>query len=114
MLSDPGGPFTVPSFLVVPEGVQTIEFDVTAFEFGTTTILATIGNNLVAAFDLQVGDQITGLRVLGDEDTVISGVVSATDVDGDAINFTLDSGPSNGVLTLNTDGIIRLHAGRQL
>uniref|UniRef100_UPI0018EED860 VCBS domain-containing protein n=1 Tax=Paracoccus binzhouensis TaxID=2796149 RepID=UPI0018EED860 len=38
------------------------------------------------------------------EDTPVSGTVSATDVDGDDLTFTLDGGPSNGTVTVNPDG----------
>jgi large repetitive protein len=38
------------------------------------------------------------------EDTPVSGTVTATDVDGDDLTFTLDGGPSNGTVTVNPDG----------
>ena len=44
------------------------------------------------------------LTVAGDEDTVISGTVVATDVDGDTLTFMLDTGPSNGSVTVNANG----------
>ncbi|MEP3027709.1 MAG: Ig-like domain-containing protein, partial [Pseudoruegeria sp.] len=40
----------------------------------------------------------------GDEDTVISGTVTATDVDGPSLTFSLDNGPSNGSVVVNSDG----------
>ena len=42
--------------------------------------------------------------VSGDEDTPITGAVMATDVDGDALTFTLETGPSDGSVTVNPDG----------
>jgi VCBS repeat-containing protein len=38
------------------------------------------------------------------EDTVLNGHVTATDVDGDALSYSLVSGPAHGSLTFNTDG----------
>uniref|UniRef100_UPI00273DB069 BapA/Bap/LapF family prefix-like domain-containing protein n=1 Tax=Roseovarius sp. MMSF_3281 TaxID=3046694 RepID=UPI00273DB069 len=38
------------------------------------------------------------------EDTAVSGTVTATDVDGDDLTYTLDSGPSNGTVTVDPDG----------
>ena len=40
----------------------------------------------------------------GDEDTVISGALSATDVDDDTLTFSLVDGPSNGSVTINANG----------
>ena len=40
----------------------------------------------------------------GDEDTDISGIVLATDPDGDAITFSKASDPANGSVTVNADG----------
>ncbi|MDG1210373.1 MAG: Ig-like domain-containing protein [Paracoccaceae bacterium] len=42
--------------------------------------------------------------IMGDEDTVISGALTATDIDGDVLSFTLVDGPSNGAVTINADG----------
>ncbi|MAK64624.1 MAG: hypothetical protein CMF75_07800, partial [Maricaulis sp.] len=38
------------------------------------------------------------------EDTPVSGTVTATDVDGDDLTFTLEGGASNGTVTVNPDG----------
>ena len=40
----------------------------------------------------------------GDEDTVISGTVTATDVDGDTVVFSKASDPANGAVVVNADG----------
>jgi hypothetical protein len=40
----------------------------------------------------------------GAEDTVITGQVSATDVDGDAVSFVKASDPTNGTVVVNPDG----------
>ena len=42
--------------------------------------------------------------IMGDEDTVISGALTATDIDGDVLSFTLVDGPSNGAVAINADG----------
>ncbi len=39
----------------------------------------------------------------GNEDQVITGTVQATDVDGDALNFAVATGPANGTLTVDAD-----------
>ena len=40
----------------------------------------------------------------GDEDTVISGALTASDVDGNALSFSVVNGPSNGSVTVNANG----------
>lgn len=40
--------------------------------------------------------------IMGDEDTVISGALTATDID--VLSFTLVDGPSNGAVAINADG----------
>ncbi len=42
--------------------------------------------------------------VNGDEDTVFSGVLTASDVDGDTLVFALVDGPSNGTVEINDNG----------
>ena len=104
-LVDSGGLFTVPAFVTVPEGTQTIEFVATAGgTYGTTTINALVGDVEVASFDLTIGDPANDLIFSGQEDTTISGAVIASDVDGDALSFALVSGPAEGTLALDTDG----------
>lgn len=45
------------------------------------------------------------LAVSGDEDSPITGTVTASDVDsGAALGYALDSGPANGTVTVNPDG----------
>ena len=44
------------------------------------------------------------LAVSGEENTVISGQVSGSDVDGDALTFAKATDPANGVLVFNIDG----------
>src|SRR6185295_11536946 len=40
----------------------------------------------------------------GDEDTTITGTVSGSDLDGDALTFAKASDPASGTVTLNGDG----------
>ncbi len=42
--------------------------------------------------------------ISGSEDTALKGTVIATDVDGDALKYTLVSGPAHGKLTFEADG----------
>jgi VCBS repeat-containing protein len=53
-----------------------------------------------------VNDAPTGSSppVATPEDTAVNGAVTASDIDGDPLTFTLASGPSNGTVTLNLDG----------
>nr|WP_309501913.1 VCBS domain-containing protein [uncultured Roseovarius sp.] len=66
---------------------------------GTSTI--TVDVTVTPANDAPVGpDQ----AIETPEDTPISGTVTATDVDGDDLSFTLEDGPSNGTVTVTPDG----------
>jgi T1SS-143 domain-containing protein len=50
-------------------------------------------------------DPITGQYTVNtDEDTPVSGQVKATDVDGDALSYTLGNAPTHGTVTVNADG----------
>ncbi len=64
-------------------------------DMAQVTIRITPVNDAPAAADVTVS---------GDEDTVISGVLTATDVDGDTLSFSVVSGPMNGVATVNANG----------
>ena len=52
----------------------------------------------------------TNSSAIGDEDTAITGTVSATDVDGDTVVYTVVDGPANGSVTLNARRHIQLHS----
>ncbi|MGL4637889.1 MAG: Ig-like domain-containing protein [Beijerinckiaceae bacterium] len=41
------------------------------------------------------------------EDAPVTGVVTASDLDGDALSYVLDSSPSHGTVTVNADGTYR-------
>jgi gliding motility-associated-like protein len=47
---------------------------------------------------------LTETSVTTQEDTPLNGNVTATDVDGDVLNFTKDSDPLHGTLVFNSDG----------
>jgi VCBS repeat-containing protein len=57
---------------------------------GTVTITVTAVNDAPVA---------TGGAAAGDEDAALTGNVSATDVDGDALTYAVVTGPSHGTLT---------------
>ncbi|MFK7944731.1 MAG: Calx-beta domain-containing protein [Paracoccaceae bacterium] len=59
------------------------------------TIMVTDANEAPVAIDAEA---------TGDEDTVISGALTASDDDGDTLSFSLVNGPSNGVVTINANG----------
>lgn len=64
-------------------------------EAATVTIrVAAVNDAPIAAADVFAGD----------EDTVLSGNVSASDVDGDTLTFALLEGPENGQLSFDGDG----------
>ncbi|WP_157888300.1 Ig-like domain-containing protein, partial [Neptunicoccus sediminis] len=66
---------------------------------GTDTQTVTITVNAVN--DAPVAQADTGS---GNEDTVISGTVAASDVDGDALSFALATDGANGAVTMAADG----------
>ena len=45
-----------------------------------------------------------GLILMGDEDTLLSGIVTAADVDGDVLTFALESDATNGAATVAANG----------
>ncbi|MGB0852869.1 MAG: beta strand repeat-containing protein [Pikeienuella sp.] len=57
--------------------------------------------NLVGVNDAPVADD---LAVSGNEDTDITGTLTASDVDGDAITFSENALPANGVVVINSNG----------
>ncbi len=63
---------------------------------------ATVSIEVAAVNDDPVAQ--AGLIIIGDEDTVLTGIVSATDVDGDALNFSVFQGAANGTVDMNADG----------
>ncbi|HEY9102423.1 retention module-containing protein, partial [Chitinimonas sp.] len=66
---------------------------------GTATATVTIG--ITPANDAPVGVDQT---VYTPEDTPLNGQLSASDADGDALSYSLSSGPAHGTLVLNSNG----------
>ncbi|WP_178130441.1 Ig-like domain-containing protein [Reyranella sp. CPCC 100927] len=66
---------------------------------GTTTV--TVNVTVTPVNDAPVA---TAPPVTTPEDTPVSGAVTATDVDGDTLTFSLDSGPAQGTVIVNADG----------
>ena len=65
-----------------------------------------IDSGIVEITVTALNDSPTGSNATasGDEDTLISGMLSAADVDGDQLQYTLESEVSNGAITINADG----------
>ncbi|HIF9351006.1 TPA: tandem-95 repeat protein, partial [Photobacterium damselae] len=66
---------------------------------GTDTITVTV--NVTPVNDAPVGEDVT---VETQEDTAVTGQLTATDVDGDNLTFKPGSDPTNGSVTVNPDG----------
>ncbi|HIF9503412.1 TPA: tandem-95 repeat protein, partial [Photobacterium damselae] len=66
---------------------------------GTDTIMVTV--NVTPVNDAPVGENVTTET---QEDTAVTGQLTATDVDGDNLTFKPGSDPSNGSVTVNPDG----------
>ena len=80
-------------------GTDTFSYQVSDGQGGTTTATVTLTVDPTNDNPVSADSAATAT-----EDTVYSGSVSASDVDGDSLTYTLDSGPSNGSLTFNADG----------
>ncbi|HIF9358018.1 TPA: retention module-containing protein, partial [Photobacterium damselae] len=66
---------------------------------GTDTITVTV--NVTPVNDAPVGENVTTET---QEDTAVTGQLTATDVDGDNLSFKPGSDPTNGSVTVNPDG----------
>ncbi|WP_105060286.1 tandem-95 repeat protein [Photobacterium angustum] len=75
---------------------------------GTDTITVNVTVNPVNDAPVIVDDNNnplgTDIAVTTDEEVAVSGKLSATDVDGDSLTFTSSTNPTNGTVTVNTDG----------
>ena len=96
---DPSG-----AYIYIPDanfnGIDTFTYQAVD-EFGLASNVATVTITVTPENDPPVADD---LAVSGDEDTVITGQVTGSDIDGDDLNFTLREDPSNGSVTVNSDG----------
>jgi VCBS repeat-containing protein len=89
-------------FAALAEGeVLTIAYDITVDDNagGSDTQVVTIQINGVN--EAPVGEAASAT---GTEDTDITGQLVATDVDGDALTFELESRPANGAVSIEEDG----------
>ncbi|HIF9355818.1 TPA: tandem-95 repeat protein, partial [Photobacterium damselae] len=66
---------------------------------GTDTITVTV--NVTPVNDAPVGEDVTAET---QEETAVTGQLTATDVDGDNLTFKQGSDPTNGQVTVNPDG----------
>ncbi|MGI2797054.1 Ig-like domain-containing protein [Photobacterium damselae] len=66
---------------------------------GTDTITVTV--NVTPVNDAPVGENVSAET---QEDTAVTGQLTATDVDGDNLTFKSGSNPENGSVTINADG----------
>ncbi|HIF9381380.1 TPA: Ig-like domain-containing protein [Photobacterium damselae] len=66
---------------------------------GTDTITVTV--NVTPVNDAPIGDDVTAET---QEETAVTGQLTATDVDGDNLTFKPGTNPENGSVTINTDG----------
>ncbi|WP_340642086.1 Ig-like domain-containing protein [Photobacterium damselae] len=66
---------------------------------GSDTITVTV--NVTPANDAPVGEDVSAET---QEDTAVTGQLTATDVDGDNLTFKQGSDPTNGSVTVNLDG----------
>ncbi|MFG0729740.1 retention module-containing protein, partial [Photobacterium damselae] len=66
---------------------------------GTDTITVTV--NVTPVNDAPVGENVTTET---QEETAVTGQLTATDVDGDNLTFKSGSNPENGSVTINADG----------
>ncbi len=80
-------------------GTDSFTYRVSDGNGGVTT--ATVTVNVAPVNDAPVA---TAAPIAGIEDTVVTGRVIATDVDGDALSYALVSAPTHGALTFASDG----------
>ncbi|MEJ1938677.1 cadherin-like domain-containing protein, partial [Nostoc sp. NIES-2111] len=97
---NPDGSFSytpAPNF----NGTDSFTYTVSDGNGGTTT--GTVSVNVAAVNDAPT---TSGGTANGNEDTVVTGQLAATDVDGDALSFGLapNGAPANGTVTVNPDG----------
>ncbi|MEM6635187.1 MAG: Ig-like domain-containing protein [Pseudomonadota bacterium] len=91
------------SFTYTPDanffGTDTFTYQVT--DGGGQITTATVTVNVIAVNDAPVGVDQTQTTL---EDTVLTGSVTATDVDGDSLTYALAEGAENGTVVLVSDG----------
>jgi VCBS repeat-containing protein len=80
-------------------GPASFTYTISDGQGGTAT--ATVALTVSAVNDAPIGQNAS---VSGNEDTAITGTVSATDIDGDTLSYALGAGPANGSVTVNPNG----------
>ncbi|PSV31613.1 tandem-95 repeat protein, partial [Photobacterium sp. GB-210] len=89
-------------------GDDSFKVEVSDGKGGTDTITVNVTVNPVNDAPVLVDDNNdplgSDITVTTDEEVAVSGKLSATDVDGDSLTFTQSSNPTNGTVTVNTDG----------
>lgn len=74
-------------------------FKVTVTDPSGLSVVQTVAVGVTSVNDAPTA--AANLSLVTDEDTVVAGHVTATDVDGDTLAYAVQQGPSNGTLTLN-------------
>ena len=64
----------------------------------------TLGRVVVTIEGANDGPVAEAVAVTGDEDTVIEGQLAASDIDGDALTFALETDAANGAVSVNAEG----------
>ncbi|MEM7523648.1 MAG: Ig-like domain-containing protein [Pseudomonadota bacterium] len=77
------------------------EIEVTATDGGCLTSTQAL---TITVTDVNEAPVAAAASATGDEDREITGVLTASDVDGDALSFAVVEGPSNGAVTVNANG----------
>ncbi len=80
-------------------GTDSFTVTVSDGQGGTATSTVTVTINAV-----NDAPTTTNLGVSGNEDTLVTGQVTASDVDGDPLSFSKASDPAHGSVTVNSDG----------
>ncbi|MEE2933475.1 MAG: tandem-95 repeat protein, partial [Pseudomonadota bacterium] len=80
-------------------GRDTFTYTVSDGQGGTAS--ATVGITVTSVNDTPIGQDHSAA---GAEDTVINGLITATDIDGDSLTFSLANEPTNGFVDVNKDG----------
>ena len=90
-------------------GPKSNNTDFNGLDTFTYTVADQDGNQVTAAVSIDVvpvndAPEATTAKVLGIEDAVVSGKLTGSDVDGDALSFALVSAPSSGTLSISPNG----------
>lgn len=81
-----------------------VRYTVFDLDAGRDTAELRVTINGTVSGDINEAPVASSLDLVIDEDTVLEGQLVATDADGDALTFSLVSGPSNGTVTINANG----------